>query len=91
MAVVGIRRADRVNIEADLYIILLDAALGKPEIGHGTDGYYFGESGEHSLYDVGKAVAEALVELGIGSPEPTTFTKAEIDKYFGGVRQDFLY
>ncbi|KAF7424397.1 hypothetical protein PC9H_009704 [Pleurotus ostreatus] len=73
-----------IDEQADLYILLLDAALSKPETGHGVNGYYFGESGEHSLYDVGKAVAEALVDLGIGSPEPTTFTKAEIDKYFGG-------
>ncbi|KAF4596514.1 hypothetical protein EYR38_007901 [Pleurotus pulmonarius] len=73
-----------IDEQADLYIILLDAALSKPDTDHGTNGYYFGESGEHSLYDVGKAVAEALVELGIGSPKPTAFTKAEIDKYFGG-------
>ncbi|KAF9496795.1 NAD(P)-binding protein [Pleurotus eryngii] len=72
--------------QADFFIILLDTALDKPDaLGHGADGYYFGESGEHSLYDVGKAVAEALVDLGIGqSREPATFTKDEVDKYFGG-------
>ena len=76
-----------VYAEADFFIILLDAALSKSEtLGHGTDGYYFGESGEHCLYDVGKAVAEVLVDLGISqSREPTTFTKDEIDKYFSGV------
>lgn len=53
---------------------------------HGREGFYFGSSGEHDLYDVGKAIAQALVEIGRGkSPEPTTFTKEEIDKYFGGV------
>ncbi len=30
-----------------------------------------------------------MVELGIGSPKPTAFTKAEIDKYFGGVSKHF--
>lgn len=76
-----------VNIEeqGDLFIILLDAVLTKQDTGHGTNGYYFGESGEHSLYDVGKAIAEVLVDLGIGqSREPTTFTKEEIDRYFRG-------
>ncbi|KAL4268610.1 NAD(P)-dependent Metabolic Enzyme [Pleurotus pulmonarius] len=76
-----------VNIEeqGDLFIILLDAVLTKQDTGHGTNGYYFGESGEHSLHDVGKAIAEVLVDLGIGkSREPTTFTKEEIDKYFQG-------
>lgn len=74
------------STEGDLFIILLEAALTKQDTGHGTNGYYFGESGEHSLYDVGKAIAEVLVDLGIGqSREPTTFTKEEIHKYFQGV------
>ncbi|KAJ8507841.1 hypothetical protein ONZ45_g9825 [Pleurotus djamor] len=69
---------------SDLYLLIFDAAITKSEIGHGLNGYYFGENGEHSLYVVGKAIAETLVKLGIGSsPEPTTFTKQEIDKYLG--------
>ncbi len=83
-----VRESSRVDsvTEGDLFIILLDAVLTKQDTGHGTNGYYFGESGEHSLYDVGKAIAEVLVDLGIGkSREPTTFTKEEIDKYFQGV------
>jgi len=36
------------------------------------------------MYDVGKAVGQALVDLGISSSnEPTTFTEEELDKYFG--------
>ncbi|TFK40282.1 NAD(P)-binding protein [Crucibulum laeve] len=70
---------------ADLYIKLLDAINSESFPGHGREGFYFGENGEHSLYEVGKAIAEALVELGKGkSTEPTPFTKEEIDKYFGG-------
>ncbi|KAK1224079.1 hypothetical protein PQX77_008409 [Marasmius sp. AFHP31] len=53
--------------------------------GHGREGYYFGANGEHSLLDVCRSIGAALVDLGIGtSPEPTSFTKEEIDKYFGG-------
>ncbi|KAF8199609.1 hypothetical protein BJ912DRAFT_1139672 [Pholiota molesta] len=76
-----------VDIEdvADLYLVLFDAIRKDPTTGHGREGYYFGENGEHSLYEVGKAIGEALVALGKSdNPEPTTFTKEEIDKYFEG-------
>ncbi|KAK1224082.1 hypothetical protein PQX77_008412 [Marasmius sp. AFHP31] len=71
---------------ADLYSALYDSITKNPEkTGHGREGFYFGASGEHRLYDVGKAIGEALVQFGIAkSPEPTTFTKEEIDRYFGG-------
>ncbi|EJD06863.1 NAD-binding protein [Fomitiporia mediterranea MF3/22] len=71
---------------ADLYIVLFDKIRADVNsVPHGREGFYFGASGEHDLYEVGKAVAQALVELGRGkSPEPTTFTKEELDKYFGG-------
>jgi hypothetical protein len=71
------------NLVADLYLVLFDAIRKDPTTGHGREGYYFGENGEHSLYEVGKAIGEALVALGKSdNPEPTTFTKEEIDKYF---------
>ncbi|KAF9474242.1 NAD(P)-binding protein [Pholiota conissans] len=70
---------------ADLYIVLFDAIQKNPATGHGREGYYFGESGEHTLYEVGKAIGEAMVALGKSdNAEPTTFTKEEIDKYFEG-------
>ncbi|KAF9266638.1 NAD(P)-binding protein [Marasmius fiardii PR-910] len=71
---------------ADLYSLLYDSIIKKPDqTGHGREGFYFGASGEHSLYEVGKAIGEALVDLGISQkPEPTTFSQQEIDKYFGG-------
>ncbi|KAL0954820.1 hypothetical protein HGRIS_003765 [Hohenbuehelia grisea] len=69
----------------DLYIALFDAVLNNSDTGHGLDGYYFGENGEHSLYDIGKSIAQALFDLGKGqSPEPTPFTEEDIRKYFGG-------
>ncbi|KAK7044260.1 hypothetical protein VNI00_007982 [Paramarasmius palmivorus] len=71
---------------ADLYSILYDTIINNPgKAGHGHDGFYFGASGEHKLYDVSKAVGDALVELGVAdNAEPTTFTSEEIDKYFSG-------
>ncbi|KAF9469323.1 NAD-binding protein [Collybia nuda] len=79
-----------VNIEdiADLYIILYDAIVANPDgPGHGRSGLYFGENGEHSLYEVGRAVSQALMAtdcLKGESAEPTTFTKEEIALYFMG-------
>ena len=72
---------------ADLYITLFDKIKVDPEgTPHGREGYFFGVSGEHTLYGLYKAIAEALVALGKGrSPEPTTFTQEDLDKYFGGV------
>lgn len=72
---------------ADFYIILYDSIKHNPATGHGREGFYFGENGEHTLYQIGKAVSEALFEIGKGkSSEPTTFSKEEIEKYFN-VRQ----
>ncbi|GBE86900.1 NAD-P-binding protein [Sparassis crispa] len=70
---------------ADLYIVLFDAIVTNPEkVGHGREGYYFGEAGEHTWADISRAIGVALVELGIStSAEPTTFTTEELIKYFG--------
>ncbi|GLB41332.1 putative NAD-P-binding protein [Lyophyllum shimeji] len=87
MVGLGKNRWNNVSIDdvADVYLVLYDAIRTNPATGHGREGYYFAENGEHTLYDVGKAIAEALVALGRGkSAEPTTFTKEEIDKYFQG-------
>ncbi|GBE86890.1 NAD(P)-binding protein [Sparassis latifolia] len=70
---------------ADLYIVLYDAIVVSPEkVGHGREGYYFAESGEHTWVDISRAIGAALVKLGITtSAEPTTFTTEELIKYFG--------
>ncbi|KAI8980053.1 NAD-P-binding protein [Trametes punicea] len=74
---------------ADLYITLFDAIVTNPDkIGHGWEGFYFGENGEHSWYQISRAIGEAFVELGICSdPEPTTFSTEELIKYFGSEAQ----
>lgn len=69
---------------ADLYIVLFDAIVTNPEkVGHGREGFYFAESGEHTWYDISKEISKVLVELGIGkSKEPTPFTRDELARYF---------
>lgn len=68
-----------------LYDAILDGK--NPAVGHGREGYYFGASGEHCLYDLSKAVSDTLIELGKAkSTEVTSFTPEEVNKYFGGVR-----
>ena len=69
---------------ADFYEILLDAAISDPNLAHGREGYYFADNGEYRLYDVAKAYSQALYDLGKGkSPEPTTYSADEVQKYFG--------
>ncbi|KAF9806336.1 hypothetical protein IEO21_08716 [Rhodonia placenta] len=72
---------------SDLYIVLFDAITTNPEgVGHGFEGFYFGENGEHTWYDISKAISKALVELGVGgTDEPTSFTDEELAKYWGSV------
>lgn len=63
--------------------MIFNAITASPDkIGHGREGFYFGENGEHKLYQVGKAIGEILVRLGKATDsEPTPFTKEEIDSY----------
>lgn len=66
-----------------MYIVILDNILAGKEIGHGREGYYFGENGEHRLYDISKAIGESLVQLGKStSAEPTTFSQQEEQDFF---------
>ncbi|KAH9003176.1 hypothetical protein EDB86DRAFT_3073655 [Lactarius hatsudake] len=75
-----------VHEQAELYQIILDAALSDPSTPHGRDGYYFGASDEYRLYDLAKAYSQVLYDLGKGkSPDPTPFTAEEAQRYFGGV------
>ena len=68
----------------DLYIVLYNSIVSNPATAHGREGIYFGENGEHSFYDNGKAIGEALTAIGkLDNPEPTMLTKEEILKYFG--------
>lgn len=68
---------------ADLYILLLNRVLEKPgDTPHGREGFFFGESDEHTFYEIGKAIGDALVAIGKSdNPEPSSLTKEEIQKY----------
>ncbi|EPS96185.1 hypothetical protein FOMPIDRAFT_1032505 [Fomitopsis schrenkii] len=70
---------------ADLFIKLFHAVSAHPErVGHGWEGYYFAENGHSSWYDIGKAIGQALVEIGVSAdPEPTSFSTEELVKYWG--------
>ncbi|KAF8623606.1 hypothetical protein AX17_007309 [Amanita inopinata Kibby_2008] len=74
---------------SELYTVLYDNIILNPAVAHGREGIYIGENGEHTMYDVAKAVSLAMVELGKATElEPTSFTKEEIDIFFGG--SDYL-
>ncbi|EJF55689.1 NAD(P)-binding protein [Dichomitus squalens LYAD-421 SS1] len=78
---------------ADIYIVLLDSILHHPDTtGHGWEGLYFGESGEHRWLDISLAIGRAMYELGLAdSPEPTPFSHDEILKYFGSEWRGYLF
>lgn len=70
----------------DLFEVVHKLALSGEKGNHGREGYFFGESGEHTLYAAGETIGQALVKEGVvKSSTPTTFTKEDIDAYFGGV------
>nr|ODN92615.1 NAD dependent epimerase/dehydratase [Cryptococcus depauperatus CBS 7841] len=64
------------------------STVTKPVIGHGPAGYYFGISGEYTLLGATSAIGQSLAKYGAlpkgTETSPTTFTKEEIDLYFGG-------
>ena len=68
-------------------MVLFDSIVANPDkTGHGWEGFYFGENGEHSWLSISQAIGEALVSLGVSTdPEPTVFTDEELIKYFGSL------
>ncbi|KAI6006832.1 hypothetical protein EDD15DRAFT_2207248 [Pisolithus albus] len=65
---------------ADLFVVVYENALSG-RAGHGREGFYFGENGEHKLYDVSKVVAQELYNIGKGkSPEPAPFTEEDYSR-----------
>ncbi|CAL1702855.1 unnamed protein product [Somion occarium] len=69
----------------DLYMILLETLLAEPEkAGHGSEGYYFAENGEHTWCELSRAIGVALRQLGISKNiEPTSLNEEEVAKYGG--------
>ncbi|CAK5267088.1 unnamed protein product [Mycena citricolor] len=70
---------------AELFYIVYDKATSGADLGHGYEGFFFGASDDHTLLEVAKEIGKALVATGRSdNPEPTSFTKEELDKYFQG-------
>lgn len=65
--------------------MLLDAIAPNPEkVGHGREGYYIGENGEHSWLQISQRIGEELYARGISqSPEPTPFSHDELVALLG--------
>jgi nucleoside-diphosphate-sugar epimerase len=81
MVGLGLNKWPNVHIDdlGDLYIVLYDAILDG-RAGHGRDGLYFGENGEHVLRAVSEWIGEALVALGVGTADeriPTSFDETD--------------
>jgi len=74
----------RIDEISELYVVLYNTVASNPVAAHGREGIYIGENGQHTLYDVAKAVQEAMIELGLSKEnEPSSFTREEVKKYFG--------
>lgn len=75
-----------VDDNSDLYLLIFNTVLAnKPEIGHGADGYYIGANGEYTLSRATKHIAQELHALGkSATPEPTSYSEEELQKFFGG-------
>ena len=72
-------------------MVVLRAALSGAAP-HGREGHYFAAGGEYRLLDAAKAYTGALYKLGKSkTPDPTTYSQEEIDKYFGGVSASSAY
>ncbi|KAF8623670.1 hypothetical protein AX17_007368 [Amanita inopinata Kibby_2008] len=74
---------------ADLFIMLFDLIVDgnkearRPKPDHGRTGFYFCENGEHTWLSVAGAIAKAMYDKGnSGSPQPTSFTEDEMQRYF---------
>ncbi|CCM05825.1 uncharacterized protein FIBRA_08059 [Fibroporia radiculosa] len=89
MGMVGAGKNSWSNVHIDdlteLYIRIFDGATkDKESIGHGWEGFYFGENDEHQSLELCKTIAQVLAELGLGgSGEPTTYITGELTKYVG--------
>jgi len=87
-----------INDVTDLYILIFDLIIPhdlnsldhsnklqepNPHFEHGEAGFYFGENGEHTLYEVSETIGKIMVTLGESKEStPTSFSEEEIHKYF---------
>ncbi|KAG6888925.1 hypothetical protein C0995_004938 [Termitomyces sp. Mi166 len=58
-------------------------ALTKKDLGHGREGFYFGENGEYIMWNIAKAVGQTLHDAGkLKSPMPSAYTQEEMRRFF---------
>ncbi|WWC58287.1 uncharacterized protein I303_100825 [Kwoniella dejecticola CBS 10117] len=73
---------------ANLYqLVYTKATQSNPTIGHGPSGYYFGISGEYTLFGANSRIGQALVKNNLiptKETTPTSFTSEELQKYYNG-------
>ncbi|RPD75238.1 hypothetical protein L226DRAFT_58443 [Lentinus tigrinus ALCF2SS1-7] len=70
---------------ADLYRVIMEASLSGQDIGHGREGYYFAENGEHTMYEIAERMGEELYCMRLAkTATPSPFTKEELQRYFQG-------
>jgi nucleoside-diphosphate-sugar epimerase len=72
---------------AEFFIVLLENILKPPDgPGHGWEGFYFAENERFTSVDLATRIGDELAWLNkISDASPTTFTKEDLVKYFGGV------
>ncbi|KAL1940276.1 hypothetical protein VTO73DRAFT_9228 [Trametes versicolor] len=93
--IVGMENALWPNVHihdvADLYMTLFDAILSGKS-GHGWEGLYFAENGEHNWHDVNHAIGEALVAVGVSTdPAPTPVTIEDHIRYYSDISMSRFY
>ncbi|KAF8961483.1 hypothetical protein BDZ97DRAFT_1759854 [Flammula alnicola] len=84
----GLNKWCAVDVEdtADLYCVIFDtirSSSNSDAAGHGPEGYYFVGNAELSGLEIGRAISEALVDLGIGiSREPMALSQEECEAFY---------
>ncbi|WWD22419.1 hypothetical protein CI109_106910 [Kwoniella shandongensis] len=79
----------RITDLGKLYALVYEkSTLAKATIGHGPSGYYLGIAGEYTLFGAASRIGQALLSAKLvpqgTETTPTTFTKEELDRYYGG-------
>ncbi|KAJ9111212.1 hypothetical protein QFC22_006587 [Naganishia vaughanmartiniae] len=70
---------------ANLFELVYNLALNGDNGNHGRQGYFFAETGEHSLLSAAQKYGEVMLTLGLtDDSEPTIFSEEELKEYFGG-------
>ncbi|WWC66709.1 uncharacterized protein I206_100613 [Kwoniella pini CBS 10737] len=68
-------------------LIYLKSIETNSKIGHGLSGYYFGISGEYTLFGATSRIGQSLVSnnlIEIKETTPTSFNQEELKKYYNG-------